>query len=145
MNTHFVVSKRSETGVRGEAKVLVPEADLAADWSSVTQSLAYNFEETLYTISPKTGISREIEGTRELSAIDPVWSTDGDTIYFFSQDSDGMSGFWSIPSSGGTAKQIVSFDGMLRGNTRARVDKNNIYFSLAEVESDIWVLELTDE
>lgn len=73
--------------------MLVPEADLAADWSSVTQSLAYNFEETLYTISPETGISREIEGTRELSAIDPVWSMDGDTIYFFSQDSDGMSGF----------------------------------------------------
>ncbi|GMQ83112.1 MAG: hypothetical protein BMS9Abin05_2593 [Rhodothermia bacterium] len=144
LNTHFVVSERSEAGVWGEADVLVSEIDVVANWSSVTRSLAYNLEETLYTFSPKTGISREIEGTRDLSATDPVWSTDGRTIYFLSQDADGIFGYWSIPSSGGAAEQIVSFDGMQIGNGRAKVDQNNIYFTLAEVESDIWVLEITD-
>jgi len=33
---------------------------------------------------------------------------------------------------------------MLIGNGRAKVDQNNIYFTLAEVNSDIWVFEFAD-
>ena len=83
-----------------------------------------------------------------ISAISPRYSRDGSTIYFigsFLEPSGEQSqGVWSIPTTGGDAKLVVEIDdpSLYLYFLGLSVGPEHLYLSIAEYESDIWVMDL---
>ena len=52
----------------------------------------------------------------------------------------------SVPASGGEPKLLVTFDDPSRPSVRYEfaTDGERFFFTLAEYESDVWVMELTE-
>jgi len=73
----------------------------------------------------------------------PRLSRDGSRIYFQATAQDGSQGVWWVPAGGGDAAKIVAFDDpsivVLRGFS---VGSGNFYVTIAEYESDIYVMDL---
>jgi Tol biopolymer transport system component len=74
----------------------------------------------------------------------PRFSPDGSRIYFRGRHEDGSEGIWWIPAAGGDATKVVAFDypswtvfGFL-----LTVGPENLYLTINEYESDIWVMDL---
>jgi eukaryotic-like serine/threonine-protein kinase len=72
------------------------------------------------------------------------WSADGRLVYFLGIDRQGRSSFWSIPAAGGAATLIVSFDDPTRESNRSEftTDGARLYFTLAQKEGGVWVMEI---
>ncbi len=72
------------------------------------------------------------------------FSPDGSRIYFSAIQEGGSEGVWWIPATGGDATQVVAFDNpsltVLPYNIT--VGPENLYLTVAEYESDIWVMDL---
>lgn len=76
----------------------------------------------------------------------PMWSKDGQTIYFRENPPYERVGIWSVPLSGGDPELLVRFDDPVRRPVRYEwsSDGENFYFTLTEFEADVWVMELGD-
>jgi len=85
----------------------------------------------------------------------PRFSPDGSTIYFFGLDNapGGFNfGVWSMPASGGEPQPVVYFDDASLavfsppnngiGFGMLAVGRDEIYLSVGDSESDIWVMDL---
>jgi hypothetical protein len=72
------------------------------------------------------------------------WSPDGRLVYFLGIDRQGRSSFWSIPAAGGAPTLIVSFDDPTRESNRSEftTDGTRLYFTLAQKEGGVWVMEI---
>jgi len=74
------------------------------------------------------------------------FSPDGSRIYFFAAHEDGSEGVWWIPANGGDPTKVVAFDDPSRSvpvDLRVlTVGPENLYLTIAEYESDIWVMDL---
>jgi len=77
----------------------------------------------------------------------PDWSADGRFIYFNGIDSTGPAALYAIPTAGGTPREVVRFEdptkdlSHLPGHLRT-LGEGKAYFSLKEIESDIYVMDL---
>jgi len=71
-----------------------------------------------------------------------TFSPDGSRIYFFADHEDGSEGVWWIPTNGGDASKVVAFDNPFLSVSRLTVGPENIYLTISEYESDIWVMDL---
>ncbi len=73
----------------------------------------------------------------------PEFSHDGSRIYFLAVREDGSQGVWWVPAEGGAPSQAVAFDDptltVLRTLT---VGRETFYLTIAEWESDIYVMDL---
>jgi Tol biopolymer transport system component/tRNA A-37 threonylcarbamoyl transferase component Bud32 len=68
----------------------------------------------------------------------PAFSWDGSRIYF-----TGTRGVWWIPADGGDATKVVAFDDpALTVPVGVTVGPEDFYLTIAEYESDIWVMDL---
>jgi Tol biopolymer transport system component len=73
----------------------------------------------------------------------PQFSPDGSWIYFLAVEEDGSQGVWRISPNGGDAVKVVAFDDPSRIVLSAlSVAPARLYLTLAEYESDIWVMDL---
>ena len=74
----------------------------------------------------------------------PRFSPDGSRIYFFSVLEDGSEGVWWIPANGGDATKVVALDdpSLSLGIYCLTVGPEDLYLTLPEYESDIWVMVL---
>jgi len=73
----------------------------------------------------------------------PQFSPDGAKIYVRAVHEDGSEGVWSIPTTGGEASQVVAFDDpSLSVLYNLTVGPKRLYLSIAEYESDIYVMDL---
>jgi len=75
----------------------------------------------------------------------PLFSTDGSRIYFVGDDEDGWRGVWWIPANGGDATKVVAVavdDPGLDVPGYFTVGEDILYLTIAEYESDIWVMDL---
>ncbi|MCZ6620266.1 MAG: hypothetical protein O7E57_19275, partial [Gammaproteobacteria bacterium] len=74
----------------------------------------------------------------------PRFSADGSTLYVYGSDAEGSQGIWEIPTEGGTPRLVIENDDESRWiySMSLRVHGDRIYFSVAEYESDIWVMDL---
>ena len=74
----------------------------------------------------------------------PVWSRDGQTIYYKAYDRDRHSSIWSVPVTGGKPRLLVRFDDPSRRSLRREfaTDGLRFYFTVARDESDVWAMEL---
>ena len=73
----------------------------------------------------------------------PQFSADGSRIYFTAAHEDGSRGVWWIPAEGGDPTKIVAFDDpSLTVPGFFSVGPEHLYLTIAEYESDIWVMDL---
>jgi Tol biopolymer transport system component len=71
------------------------------------------------------------------------FSPDGSRIYFLGTHEDGSEGVWWIPANGGDATKVVAFDDpSLSVPGGFTVGPENLYITISEYESDIWVMDL---
>jgi Tol biopolymer transport system component len=101
-------------------------------------------------------VTPEGEVLSRLETGDPEWVTrpkysrDGSVVYFIGSESDGSLGLWSMSIDGAETAKVVAFDDpdlsvvRLAGNSDEvlSVGEEHIYITLAEYESDIWVMDL---
>jgi hypothetical protein len=75
------------------------------------------------------------------------WSSDSQRIFYKGYSPGWRSSFWSIPISGGIPKLLVRLDDPSRKSHRTEFtsDGRKLFFTLAEKERDIWMLELLKE
>jgi hypothetical protein len=59
-------------------------------------------------------------------------------------DAGGQAAIWALGVAGGAPRQLVRFDEPLRPTRRPEfaVDAARLYFTLAQSESDVWVMAL---
>jgi Tol biopolymer transport system component len=72
----------------------------------------------------------------------PEWSSDGRFVYFLGTDSSGTEGLYLIPVAGGTPRELVRFEDPTRDVFNYALGDGKVYLSVAEYESDIWVMDL---
>ncbi len=74
----------------------------------------------------------------------PQWSSDGRLIYYLTADSAGVHGVSAVPVTGGAPRIAIRFDDPTRPWHRYGffVSKDRFYFTLGDLQSDIWVAEL---
>ena len=71
------------------------------------------------------------------------FSPDGSRIYVLATHEDGSEGVWWIPAGGGEATEMVAFEHpSLTVLGWPTIGEENIYLTIAEYESDIWVMDL---
>ena len=89
-------------------------------------------------------VSSDSAGVEPLFA---AWSKDSKTIYFKAYDAAGRSSIWSIPLTGGRPRLLMRFDDLRRPSSRREfaTDGKRLYFTIAQQESDIWLMELTSK
>ncbi|MDP3910792.1 MAG: protein kinase [Gemmatimonadales bacterium] len=75
--------------------------------------------------------------------VSPQWSDDGRLVYYLLADSSGSS-VRAVPASGGTPRVVVRFDDPTRPWHRFgfRVRGGMFYFTLGDLQSDIWVADV---
>jgi Tol biopolymer transport system component/tRNA A-37 threonylcarbamoyl transferase component Bud32 len=77
-------------------------------------------------------------------ALKSAWSDDGRSIYFKVANQEGNTEVWSVPAGGGEPHRITAL-----GDERRRSDRfdftvggERMYFTLKELESDVWVIDV---
>ena len=74
------------------------------------------------------------------------FSPDGSKIYFRAIHEDGSDGVWWVPANGGDAAKVVAFDdpslSVPIDLTLLTVGRGNLYLTISEYESDIYVMDL---
>jgi Tol biopolymer transport system component/tRNA A-37 threonylcarbamoyl transferase component Bud32 len=75
-----------------------------------------------------------------------IWSTDSRTLYFKSHGAGGRAEVWALPATGGRPRLVTRFDDPSRPSHRynVAVGPGEIYFTIDERQSDVWVMELAD-
>jgi Tol biopolymer transport system component len=103
--------------------------------------------DSLALVSPSGRVlaRRDIRATLGLS-LDAFlrYSRDGRTIYGHGRHRDGREGIWAIPVAGGAPRLVVAYDDPALVNTFGilDVDRDHLYLTVAQYESDIWVADL---
>jgi len=94
-----------------------------------------------------------LDGTEVRTLVESVhadptlrFSRDGQAVFYKGGRPPGRSGIWSVSIDGGEPRLMVEFDDPDRTSFRPEFDvsSDRIYFTLAEHESDVWLLELED-
>ncbi|CAN5917554.1 hypothetical protein BH11GEM1_BH11GEM1_20950 [soil metagenome] len=73
-----------------------------------------------------------------------VYSANGRDLYFKSHDEQGRASFWAIPVAGGRPRLLTRFDDPSHASNRFDFasDGRNLYFTMEDRQSDLWVAEL---
>lgn len=74
----------------------------------------------------------------------PVWSADGGSIYFRARTREHGRGQYEISAAGGRPRILVRFDDPALSvfNAGTTVGNGRFYFSVGEIECDIYVMDL---
>ncbi len=137
----LVVVRRTDSGWSAP-EVLVPSGVISSyvGWSPGDRSIAYSTADGLSVVSVATRASRQIiREPADIGALYPQWSADGGTLYYLSAE-----GVVATPAAGGERRLIVRFDPARPWHRFTFQALNgNFYFTLGEVESDLWVAGVT--
>jgi TolB protein len=78
-------------------------------------------------------------------ALKSAWSDDGASVYFKVVNQAGNSEVWTVPSQGGAAQRLATLGDARRRSDRFEfaVARGRMYFVLKELESDVWVIDVT--
>jgi Tol biopolymer transport system component len=119
-------------------------------WSPDGQSIAFTtalLGGGLRVMPADSGTPRSLYDERQPGA--PIaetslWSDDGRTLYFKSHTASGAASIWAVPASGGTARHLLDLgDDRFRSDRYGfRIAKGQLYYTLYDRQSNIWVMEL---
>ncbi|HEY6109243.1 MAG TPA: protein kinase [Gemmatimonadales bacterium] len=120
---------------------VAPQPGISATWSPDSRYVAC-FCDGLVVIPVAGGPARRLVPGTSAGRVD--WSDDGRTLYYLSSDATGLTTVNAIPAAGGTPRVVVRFDDPARPWHRygLRVRGSRLYFTLGDLQSDIWVTDL---
>ncbi|MFI5238437.1 MAG: hypothetical protein ACHQQP_01395, partial [Gemmatimonadales bacterium] len=77
----------------------------------------------------------------------PGWSADSRALYFKSHDAKGNAEFWSMPINGGAPTLLAHFDDPDRPSYRPEwsIGHGRMYFTIADLQSDVWVMQTSPQ
>jgi Tol biopolymer transport system component len=117
-----------------------------ANWAPDGASLACYAGGPMWVRVSRDGeiLSRYDASTLGLQTIGYLkFSPDGSRVYFLATHPDGSEGVWWIPANGGDATKVVAFDDpSLTVFNAITVGPEDLYLTISEYESDIWVMDL---
>ena len=89
-------------------------------------------------------VSRHDPSTAGIQSFSSLkFSSDGSRIYFRATHENGSRGVWWVPATGGDATKVVAFDDpSLTVFEAITVGSENLYLTISEYESDIYVMDL---
>ena len=134
-----------------EAKAITHRGGFGGRWSPDGSRLAYvaspNQVRLMGDGPDGEATSRVLYDAGDPAKARPVairWAPDGRTVYVKTFDANGQAAIWALGADGGKPRQLVRFDEPLRPTRRPEfaVDANRLYFTLAQSESDVWVMGL---
>jgi serine/threonine protein kinase len=144
-----------------ESRQLTLEGGLHAEWSPDSDMIVYisgsrthNMSSSVHelrVVSAAGGEPVVLVSAREAglpAAEAPEWSTDGRSVYYKAFDDEGGASIWRVPAAGGDPEPIVLFDDPRRRTLyrhELAVDRKNVYFTIGDFESDIWMMEFADQ
>jgi TolB protein len=155
----------------GEPQLLPwPPAFIMGEWVPDGSAVAFSDGRSIWMGTPEGGLRRlvatEGNGTdpRALAAVGrPRVSRDGSTVFFEGVDGERNQGVWSVPATDGQAcvmgdddvpacdnaplaapRLVVEFDSpsLVLYSAAVSVSSDRVYLSIAEYESDIYVMDL---
>ena len=150
------VVTRDARGRWGSPRTLVSGGDIAP-WPPDGRAVA------MVTRSPGKPLSLEVvtvsggtrrvlltvrDPARDVAPLNPylsLWSDDGRVVYFIGRDpKDGIVGIWGVPAAGGPPRPAVLFDDPARRwhQNGFRLHGGRFYFTLGDLQSDVWVTEV---
>jgi len=116
------------------------------DWSPDGRMLACGCgDQGLVTVPSAGGPARRlVPGSAVTTVAYPAWSTDGRLIYYITREAGVPVTVSVVPAGGGAPRVVVRFDDPTRPWHRygLRVHGERVYFTLGDLQSDIWVAEL---
>jgi Tol biopolymer transport system component len=134
-----------------QAKPITRRGGFGGRWSPDGSQLAYvappNQVRVMGDGPDGESTSRTLYDAGDAAKARPVairWAPDGRTVYMKTFDAGGQAAVWALGVAGGTPRQLVRFDEPLRPTRRPEfaVDATRLYFTLAQSESDVWVMAL---
>jgi Tol biopolymer transport system component len=142
----YLISRKSDGSGWNMPRQLTLTGGIWPRWAPDGSLVAY-IQNGLRVIDPDTGRDRLL--VPNLETLRPqfaAWSNDSRTVYFKSADAENRASVWSVPAGGGEPKLLVRFDDSARPSYRPEfaTDGRNFFFTLAERESDIRVMELAN-
>jgi Tol biopolymer transport system component len=132
-----------------EAKSITRRGGFGGRWSPDGSLLAYVAPPNQVRLMGDGGdgesTSRALYDAGDATKARPVairWAPDGRTVYMKTFDAEGRAAIWALGVTGGSPHQLVRFDEPLRPTRRPEfaVDRDRLYFTLAQSESDVWVM-----
>jgi Tol biopolymer transport system component len=146
----YVTSRVSKTSTWQMPVQLTFDVGDHPRWSPDGSLVAYLclVDSSLRVIAPESGEPKILVRSRDATKVPvPVfvgWSADSRTVYYKAFDAQNQTSFWSVPVTGGVTKLLVKFDDPAKPSHRPEfsTDGRKFYFRVADLESDIWVMDL---
>jgi Tol biopolymer transport system component len=146
--------ERAADSTWGTARQLTKHGGFGGRWSPDGANVAYvapPMQVRLMGSGPDAEAGSRLlfdGGVGSSSKLRPVairWAPDGRTVYMKTFDAQGGAALWALSTDGGAPKMLVRFDEPMRPTRRPEfaVDARRLYFTLAQSESDVWVMDLT--
>jgi eukaryotic-like serine/threonine-protein kinase len=143
-----LTSRPRKGGPWGPPRKLTTETGIDPKWSLDGRWVAYTRQGDVRLVSPDgtndhvllAGRSTDSQSLAQYA----IWSRDSQTLYIKAIADDRSATIWSMPVTGGTPRLLMRFDDPLRPSLRREfaTDGQRFYFTIAQDESDVWVMEL---
>jgi Tol biopolymer transport system component/serine/threonine protein kinase len=147
----YVVARKDKKSPWESPRQVTTEGGSHAKWSPDGSMIAYVHTGRLQLYSLEESRTRLLFLTEDSTKIPyPLfldWSADSRAVFFKGFDSKRNASFWSVPVTGGAPRLLVRFGDPSQRSARSEFtsDGRNLFFTITENESDIWLLELLRE
>jgi len=140
----WIASRQTVDSPWGDPVQLTDFGCTYPDWDPARVEIVCSADGGIYRLSSSgevLAVYRPSAGGSALGALYPRFSPEGNDIYFYSFH-DGSWAIWRMPSTGGDATKVVRLDDPRLVPFGLSVGDDEIYITLSEMESDIWVMDL---